>query len=115
MASKLSNRDQAVVDAFKLVLELAEGNALEYDPDMEGEYLRQQEAFEIVRDVIEMNEQAEPAVIMAGSLSEGYRVIGPFVDWDAAAEYADSGFSMNVPTWIMTCEYPEETPESSNE
>jgi len=108
MASELSAYDRKVVDAFKLVLELAEQNALDCEPDLEDEYKRQQEALQIVQEVIMLNEQAEPAVIVAGSWPAGFRVIGPFVNWEAAAEHVFASQGLGASTWVTTCESPEE-------
>ena len=39
-------------------------------------------------------------VVMAGNLSDGFRVFGPFEDFDAAAEWCE----FMPDTWIMTLE-----------
>lgn len=49
------------------------------------------------------DDQAEHgAVIVHGTLSDGFEFIGPFADFDAASEYADDAGEIDKPTWIAT-------------
>lgn len=44
-------------------------------------------------------------VLMAGNLSDGYKPIGPFSDFDRAADYATS---LGIDGWIMEMLTPAE-------
>lgn len=51
-----------------------------------------------------------PHVIVAGNLSEGFRVIGPFEDFDEACGFEESnelGLAWSQ-SWVMTLENPKE-------
>ncbi len=45
--------------------------------------------------------QGEPAIYLAGNISEGFTCIGPFPGFEAAA-----AFNEGVPGWIMVCKNP---------
>lgn len=43
-------------------------------------------------------------VVMVGNLSEGFRVVGPFADFDSAADWCDGLSDGWGYTWVMTLE-----------
>jgi len=43
-------------------------------------------------------------VVLAGNLSDGYRAVGPFADFDTAA---DSPEAQDPWSWVMTLEEPK--------
>jgi hypothetical protein len=47
----------------------------------------------------------ETVVLVVGNLSEGYRICGPFEDFEAAAKYSDS---VDTDTWVASLESPEQ-------
>ena len=48
----------------------------------------------------------KPCVLVIGNLNEGFRFIGPFADFDEAAEYSQK-FGQDAWDWIATLESPE--------
>ena len=46
------------------------------------------------------------AIVMVGSLSDGWKPVGPFDDWEAACSWADENDNGN-PSWVMTLQPPE--------
>lgn len=45
-----------------------------------------------------------PAIVMAGNIFEGFKFYGPFPDFDAAAEWAESPAGPGCETLIATLE-----------
>jgi len=48
----------------------------------------------------------KPCVLVIGNLNEGFRFIGPFDDFDEAAEYSQK-FGQDAWDWVATLESPE--------
>ena len=46
-------------------------------------------------------------VVMVGNMSEGYRAIGPFNNWDEAATWADTHNLGGLECWLMKLEGQE--------
>lgn len=46
---------------------------------------------------------SDQAIIVAGNLSDGFRFIGPYEDWDEAAEASER---LDTQSWIATLERP---------
>ncbi len=46
----------------------------------------------------------QPCILVVGNPSEGYRYLGPFADFDAAAQFSES---VDSDTWVATLEIPE--------
>jgi len=49
---------------------------------------------------------SKPCIVVIGNLSEGYRFVGPFDDFDSAAEYSDG---MGADAWVARLEKPTKT------
>ena len=47
---------------------------------------------------------SEQYVILAGNPIEGFEVIGPFIDWDTATEYAVNNIITD--SWLMSLQEP---------
>jgi hypothetical protein len=47
---------------------------------------------------------SKPCVLVVGNPSDGYRYIGPFEDFDAAAQFSEGADSDN---WVATLEAPD--------
>lgn len=43
----------------------------------------------------------KPCILVVGNLTEGYRFIGPFPNFDAAAQFSES---VDNDTWVATLE-----------
>ena len=43
----------------------------------------------------------EPALLMVGNLSEGFKAYGPFPNFDAASAWCDEHCGSSMTTWIM--------------
>jgi hypothetical protein len=46
-------------------------------------------------------------ILCVGQPTNGYKFIGPFADFDAAADYSNEHFSDNPFTWIAVLNRPE--------
>lgn len=49
----------------------------------------------------------KPAIVLAGNVFEGFKFYGPFVDFDEAAEWAESPNGPNCETQIATLDRPQ--------
>jgi len=47
--------------------------------------------------------KSEKCVLVVGNLTEGYRFIGPFDDFDAAAQFSEG---VDAETWVASLEEP---------
>jgi|LakMenEpi03Aug12_release.lakeMendotaPanAssembly.Ray.scaffolds.fasta_scaffold3752880_1 hypothetical protein len=47
--------------------------------------------------------KSEKCILVVGNLSEGFRFVGPFDDFDAAALYAEG---VDAETWVASLEEP---------
>lgn len=45
-----------------------------------------------------------PCVLVVGNLTEGFRFIGPFADFDAAAQFSEG---VDVESWVDTLQAPD--------
>lgn len=54
---------------------------------------------------IPANTDDDTSVLVVGNLTEGFRMVGPFEDFQAAAEYSES---IDTDSWVTTLMSPEE-------
>lgn len=57
-----------------------------------------------------MPEKNRKCGLVVGNLNEGFFIVGPFDDFDDAAEYADA-YVRDIDSWIMKLKSPEEGKE----
>ncbi len=55
---------------------------------------------------MEYDFRSHPTVVVFGNLAEGHHIVGPFVGWNAAAEYAED-YDEDWGHFIMPLQSPE--------
>lgn len=51
-------------------------------------------------------------VLVIGNLSDGFRFLGPFADFDAAAQFSET---LDADSWVATLDTPEQTDAGGSE